>query len=155
MLSKAQIHMSKLLKKISKSYNVELIEELVEGNKRYDFYFTSFPPICIEVDGNQHAISKADGFFFKTTEQLLKYKKNDAERELFNTLGKIKLIRFSDQDFPSLSELLDIFEQTGILEILEKGNDEDNANYQRIKYAEEQNRRRREQNKEFRKKLKR
>lgn len=155
MLSKAQIHMSKLLKKISKSYDVELIEELVEGNKRYDFYFTSFPPICIEVDGNQHAISKADGFFFKTTEQLLKYKKNDAERELFNTLGKIKLIRFSDQDFPSLSELLDIFEQTGILEILEKGNDEDNANYQRIKYAEEQNRRRREQNKEFRKKLKR
>lgn len=155
MLSKAQIHMSKLLKKISKSYNVELIEELVEGNKRYDFYFTSFPPICIEVDGNQHAINKADGFFFKTTEQLLKYKKNDAERELFNTLGKIKLIRFSDQDFPSLSELLDIFEQAGILEILEKGNDEDNANYQRIKYAEEQNRRRREQNKEFRKKLKR
>ena len=155
MLSKAQIHMSKLLKKISKSYNVELIEELVEGNKRYDFYFTSFPPIVIEVDGMNHHFSKADGFFFKTTEQLLKYKKNDAERELFNTLGKIKLIRFSDQDFPSLSELLDIFEQTGILEILEKGNDEDNANYQRIKYAEEQNRRRREQNKEFRKKLKR
>lgn len=155
MLSKAQIHMSKLLKKISKSYNVELIEELVEGNKRYDFYFTSSPPIVIECDGNQHTINKADGFFFKTTEQLLKYKKNDAERELFNTLGKIKLIRFSDQDFPSLSELLDIFEQTGILEILEKGNDEDNANYQRIKYAEEQNRRRREQNKEFRKKLKR
>lgn len=155
MLSKAQIHMSKLLKKISKSYDVELIPELSEGSKRYDFYFTSSPPVVLEIDGNQHAINKADGFFFKTTEQLLKYKKNDAERELFNTLGKIKLIRFSDQDFPSLSELLDIFEQAGILEILEKGNDEDNANYQRIKYTEEQNRRRREQNKEFRKKLKR
>lgn len=147
--------MSKLLKKISKSYDVELIPELSEGSKRYDFYFTSSPPVVLEIDGNQHAINKADGFFFKTTEQLLKYKKNDAERELFNTLGKIKLIRFSDQDFPSLSELLDIFEQAGILEILEKGNDEDNANYQRIKYTEEQNRRRREQNKEFRKKLKR
>lgn len=155
MLSKAQIYMGKLLKKISKSYDVELIPELAEGSKRYDFYFTSSPPVVLEIDGNQHAIDKADGFFFKTTEQLLKYKKNDAERELFNTLGKIKLIRFSDQDFPSLSELLDIFEKTGILEILKKGNDEENAHYQRIKYTEEQNRRRREQNKEFRKKLKR
>ena len=154
MLSKAQIYMEKQLKLISKMYNVPLLTEVKEGSKRYDFYFPTIPPISIEVNGKQHDSNSVDGFFFKNTEQLLKYKRNDLERKNFNLMGKIILIEYTDQEFPTLSEILDKLEEHSAIKVLEQGADKNNAYYSRIIYNQRQSERRKEQNREFRKKLK-
>lgn len=153
MLSKAHIHMSKQLKKIASSFKITLLTEVKEGNKRYDFYFPSSPPVVIEVDGNNHGQTKADGFFFKTSESLSRYKQNDEERNFYHRLGKIILFRFTDEEFPTISELLDIFGEN-VITILKNGEDKNNANYKAIKYNQEQDRRRKEKAKEYRKQFK-
>ena len=58
MLSKAHIHMKRILESISKIYKVVLLEEVKEGSKRYDFYFPTSPPICIEIDGKKKYLIK-------------------------------------------------------------------------------------------------
>lgn len=153
MLSKAHIHMSKQLKKIANSFKIILLTEVKEGNKKYDFYFPSSPPIVIEVDGNNHNQTKADGFFFKTSEALSRYKQNDEERNFYHRLGKIILFRFTDKDFPNVSELLEIF-GAEVIEILKNGEDKRNAYYKAIEYNKEQDRRRKEKAKEYREQLK-
>jgi hypothetical protein len=144
MISKAHKHMHIILKKISKMFNVELLTEVKEGSKRYDFYFPTNPPIVIEVDGDNHQLKKADGFFFKSDESLIKYKLNDLERERFKRLGKIILFRFSDKEFPSISEILDILGDQNI-EILKKGIDKRNAYAKSIIKNREYSERRKEQ----------
>jgi len=98
--------MKRILESISRIYKVVLLEEVKEGSKRYDFYFPTTPPICIEIDGTNHNLNKADGHFFKTAESLRNYKKNDEERELFHKLGRIVLLRFNTDYFPSLDEFI-------------------------------------------------
>lgn len=149
MLSKAHKHMHTQLKKISNSFHIPLLTEVKEGSKRYDFYFPSSPPCCIEVDGTNHNQEKADGYFFKTGEQLSKYKQNDMERNYKHKIGRIVLFRFSDKEFPSVSELLDIFGED-VIEILKNGADERNAHYRAIKYVEKQKEFRKKQAKIFR-----
>ena len=133
MLSKAHLHMRKLLKDISRYYNVPVFEEVKEGNKKYDFYFPSSPPLCIEVNGEQHFSSKVDGFFFKEAKTLLSYKKNDEERISFHKLGRIFLLSFSTEDFPTFDEFISLLSSTGTEQILKNGVDELNVYYQRYK----------------------
>lgn len=153
MISKAHKHMDLLLNKISKSFNVMLLKEVKEGNKKYDFYFPTMPPIVIEVDGNNHNLKKADGYFFKTDKSLINYKLNDLERNRFNRMGRIILYRFSDKEFPSLSELLDIFGDTTI-NILRKGIDENNAYAKAIIRNREYYKRRKDKIRELSEKIK-
>lgn len=107
MISKAHLHFQNLLKKICKIYNLTLMQELKNGDKKYDFYIPTFPPIVIEVDGVQHFATKTDGFFFKDEESLRKYKSNDREREIEHKLGHIKMFRFKTDQFPTLNELIE------------------------------------------------
>lgn len=141
MLSKAHIHMRGKLRTICNKFNVELLEEVKSGDKRYDFYIPTFPPVVIEVDGTNHNLNKADGFFFKDSIQLAKYKKNDLERNKLNKKGSIVLYRFTDKEFPSIVELLDIID----IELLKKGDNEKDAFLKDVRYAEELKRRRNEQ----------
>jgi hypothetical protein len=117
MKSKAHSHMEICLKSICKSFNLPLLCEHKDGDKRYDFFIPTEPPVVVEVDGTQHFQDKADGFFFKSAESLQKYKQNDAERRLLNKLGKIRLYRFTTEEYPSITELLDIID----LDLLKKG----------------------------------
>lgn len=149
MLSKAHLHMKKILKIISKIYNVVLLEEVREGSKKYDFYFPTSPPICIEVNGEQHYSEKIDGFFFKKTKDLLKYKKNDEERHNFHKLGKICLLNFDTNYFPTVNDLELLFKKNEIDKIMEKGNDEYNVYYQRYKRNQEQSDERKRISKEY------
>ena len=154
MLSKSHLHMRKILNVVSKMYNVVFFEEVKEGNKKYDFYFPTSPPFVIEIDGTQHNLNGADGFFFKKTKDLLKYKKNDEERNNFDKLGRIKLLRFTTDDFPTIDEMENIINGNNINEILEGGNDEYNIFYQRFRRNKEQSEERKRINKEYRKKFK-
>ncbi|MGL5718396.1 MAG: hypothetical protein ACRCX2_35660 [Paraclostridium sp.] len=149
-VSRAQLHMSKCLNKICKAYGITLIEELTKGDKRYDFYIPTFPPVVIEVDGCQHEATKADGHFFKSSEQLEKYKRNDYERRMEHKLGKIRMYRFTDQDFPSVGELVDLLERH-----LKNGENEEDANLKRIRFNQERDRKTREFNKRVREESKR
>lgn len=153
MISRGQKHMKQLLSVVSKIYDVPLFEEVKEGNKRYDFYFPTNPPLIIEYNGKQHQYNKIDGFFFKNTESLLKYKRNDLERKVYNKVGNILLLEFEDDEFPSLNEILKIFEDNQAIKILEKGVDTSNAYYCSYKYNRDKEERRKEQAKEFRKKI--
>lgn len=153
MISRGQKHMKQLLSVVSKIYNIPLFEEIKEGNKRYDFYFPTNPPLIFEVNGKQHKYNQADGFFFKTTEALLKYKKNDLERKVYNKTGSILLLEFDDDEFPSLNEILKTLEEHDAIKILEKGVDTYNAYYESYRYNKEQEGRRKEQAREFRKKI--
>lgn len=153
MISKAHKHMEIILNKISKSFDVMLLKEVKEGSKRYDFYFPTNPPIVIEVDGDNHNLKKADGFFFKTDKSLLNYKLNDMERERFKRLGKIILFRFTDKEFPSLSEFMEIIGEETI-NLLKKGIDENNAYAKTIIKNREYANRRKEQIREFKKRIK-
>lgn len=139
MLSKAHLHMKKQLSKISKSFKTTLLCEVKEGNKRYDFYFPTKTPIVIEVDGTNHQQTKADGFFFKTDIQLLKYIRNDLERDRLNRKGKIILFRFTDKEFPSVSEILEILGDRCI-QLLNEGDDINNAFYKNERRNKQKNR---------------
>ena len=154
MISKAQAFLEKQLKIIEKIYKVPLLTEVKEGNKRYDFYFPTNPPICFECSGEQHYQNNVDGFFFKSSEQLLKYKKNDSERKYFDKIGKIILIEYTDKEFPDIDEIIKDLTERNAIKVLEKGSDENNAYYSRIVYNQKQSERRKELNREFRKKLK-
>ena len=148
MVSKAHKHMELILNKISKKFNIMLLKEVKEGNKRYDFYFPTKPPIVIEVDGENHNAKKADGFFFKNDLSLINYKLNDLERERFNRIGRIILFRFTDKEFPTLSEFFDkIGDET--INLLKEGIDENNAYAKTIIKNREYNQRRKEKNREF------
>lgn len=153
MLSKAHLHMKRILESISKIYKVVLLEEVKEGSKRYDFYFPTSPPICIEIDGTNHNLNKADGHFFKTAESLRNYKKNDEERELFHKLGKIYLLRYDTEYFPSLESFILELKNHNLEEILIQGEDDNNVYYQRYKrdkeFSEERKRRYKENYKRF------
>lgn len=153
MLSKAHLHMKKKIKEICKKFNITLLTEVREGEKRYDFYIPTKPPIVIEVDGINHQLKKADGFFFKTEEQLLRYKSNDYERNRLHNIGRIILFRFSDKEFPNIVEILNKFGDD-VIEILKKGADPENAHFKTIIKNQEFNRRRKEQIREMRKKAK-
>jgi hypothetical protein len=147
--SKAQVHMRKCLQKICDAYNITLITELKSGDKRYDFYIPTYPPLVIEINGSQHTATKIDGHFFKTEEQLEKYKTNDFERRREHKLGKINLITFSDREFPSISELIDTLDK-----YLKNGEDENNANLKRIRNNQERDRRNKEYYRELRERAK-
>ena len=154
MISKAQAFLEKQLKVIEKIYKVPLLTEVKEGNKRYDFYFPTNPPVVVECNGKQHTQDHADGFFFKSSKQLLDYKKNDSERKLFDKIGKIILIEYTDEEFPDIDEIIKDLTERNAIKVLEKGPDENNAYYSRIVYNQKQSERRKEFNREFRKKLK-
>ncbi|MGL6132243.1 MAG: hypothetical protein ACRCZ9_11595 [Fusobacteriaceae bacterium] len=105
MLSRAHMYMAKALKKLCEDNSVTLMEEVVNGDMRYDFYIPTSPPVIIEVDGTQHNLRKADGHFFKTGDDLSKYLKNDFERKRSAKHGKVILFNFTTKDFPSVEEL--------------------------------------------------
>lgn len=154
MISKAQAFLEKQLKIIEKIYKVPLLTEVKEGNKRYDFYFPTNPPLIFEVNGSQHTQNYVDGFFFKSSKQLLDYKRNDSERKFFDKIGKIILIEYTDQEFPDIDEIIKDLTKRNAIKVLEKGPDKNNAYYSRIVYNQRQSERRKELNREFRKKLK-
>ncbi|MGL4998324.1 MAG: hypothetical protein ACRC5T_05090 [Cetobacterium sp.] len=154
MASKGQKQLSKSLNSICKSFGVILFEELAIGNKRYDFYIPLYPPVCIEFDGVQHDDVVAGSFFFKTADSLQKYKENDFERNRLHKLGSIRLYRFRDNDLPNTVELLDIFEEDGILEEMREGVDEENAYVRKKRRDEESSERRKTKNREFRENIK-
>jgi hypothetical protein len=128
--------MRKILTKICKRFELTLLEEVKDGDKRYDFYLPTLPPIVIEVDGSQHKQTKADGFFFKDDKSLSDYKKNDAERNLLNKLGRIKLYRFTTSDDISLESVLNALD----VETLNGGDDERNIHKKRKDYQEKNKR---------------
>lgn len=142
-----------ILKTISKLFNVPLMEEVKEGSKRYDFYFPTKPPICIEVNGAQHFLNKCDGFFFKDTQSLLNYKRNDLERKIFNKTGAIVLIEFTDEEFPTLIEMIEKLEDAGAEKILKQGVDENNAFYKILRKNKDREEERKRKNREFRKQI--
>ncbi|EHO19763.1 hypothetical protein HMPREF9466_01694 [Fusobacterium necrophorum subsp. funduliforme 1_1_36S] len=75
MLSKGHLHLKKLLETFCKLHELELMTEVKEGDLRYDFYIPTSPPLVLEFNGIQHKMDSPDGFFFKTTQDLLHYKK--------------------------------------------------------------------------------
>lgn len=139
MLSKAHIHLSKVLKKLCKLYDVTLLEEVVDGSRRYDFYIPTATPIVIECDGVQHKDTKANSFFFKKYEQLEKYKKNDYDRRKSARQGNFILFNFTTDEFPSLDEL-DVM----LSEYLVEGENAKNAYLVKRRNAEEAKLRKRE-----------
>ncbi|MGL5746326.1 MAG: hypothetical protein ACRCXX_14455 [Cetobacterium sp.] len=149
MLSKAHIYLSKALKKLCKIYGVTLLEEVVNGSKRYDFYIPTLPPVVVEMDGVQHKDTKANSFFFKKFEQLQNYKKNDYERKKSARQGKIILFNFTTDEFPSLDEL-----DALLGEYLNEGENEKDAYLIKRKTTERAELRKRELNKEQRAKAK-
>jgi hypothetical protein len=100
--------MSKALTKLCSKHDLVLMEEVVDGDMRYDFYIPTSTPIVIEVNGTQHDLRKADGHFFKTGYDLEKYIKNDYKRKNMDKHGKVTLINFTTEDFPSVEELEEI-----------------------------------------------
>ncbi|MGL4452474.1 MAG: hypothetical protein ACRCTZ_15015 [Sarcina sp.] len=149
MLSKAHIYLAKALRKVCKMYNVTLLEEVVNGSKRYDFYIPTSIPIVIECDGVQHKDTKANSFFFKKFEQLQNYKKNDYERKKSARQGKIILFNFTTDEFPSIDELDEL-----LSEYLSEGENEKDAYLIKRKATERAELRKRELNKEQRAKAK-
>lgn len=132
MLSKAHVYLGKALQKLCNKYNVTLLEEVVNGDMRYDFYIPTNPPIVIEMDGTQHNLRKADGHFFKTGEALSKYIKNDFERKRSAKHGKIILFNFTTKDFPSVEELEKIIAQH-----IGDGNNENDKFLNKLRRTEE------------------
>lgn len=149
MLSKAHKYLSRALNKLCKIYNVTLIEELVDGSKRYDFYIPTKVPVVIECDGTQHNNTKADKFFFKNIDQLEKYKKNDYERKKSAKQGNIILFNYTTDDFPSIEEL-----EREIGPYLLEGDNDRDANLIKRRNTESEKLRKREFNRECREKAK-
>lgn len=141
MLSKAHIHLGKVLKKLCSELNVTLLEEVVNGDMRYDFYIPTATPIVIEMDGAQHQATKADGHFFKTGEALSKYLKNDFERKRSAKHGKVILFNFTTKDYPSVAELNEL-----IAPYIGDGDNENDRFLVKLKKAEEYARSKREKN---------
>lgn len=146
MLSKAHIHLGKVLKKLCSNYNVTLLEEVVNGDMRYDFYIPTSTPIVIEMDGTQHKATKADGHFFKTGEALSKYLKNDFERKRSAKHGKIILFNFTTKDYPSVTELEEL-----IAPYIGDGDNENDKFLVKLRKTEEYARVKREKNSEQKK----
>ncbi|MGL5713234.1 MAG: hypothetical protein ACRCX2_09460 [Paraclostridium sp.] len=146
MLSKAHIHMSKVLKKLCTLNGVELLEEVVNGSMRYDFYIPVNPPIIIEVDGTQHGLRKADGHFFKTGDDLSNYLKNDFERKRSAKHGDVVLFNFTTEDFPSVAELQEL-----IYPHIGAGDDENNKFLIKLRKSKENSRKEKDKVRESRK----
>ncbi|MGL6099767.1 MAG: hypothetical protein ACRC0G_09090 [Fusobacteriaceae bacterium] len=132
MISKAQLYMSKALRVLCKNYDVELMEEVVDGDMRYDFYIPTNPPILIEVDGVQHNLRKADGHFFKTGDDLENYLKNDFERKRRADHGRVILFNFTTEEFPSVEEL-----EKKLKQHLIGGNDENDKFLKKLRRTKE------------------
>lgn len=149
MISKAHKYLARVLKNLCSIYNVTLLEEVVDGSKRYDFYIPTPLPVVIECDGVQHKDTKANSFFFKKFEQLQNYKKNDYERKKSARQGKIMLFNFTTDEYPSLDELDNL-----LREYLSEGENEKDAYLIKRRNAESAELRRREFNKAQRAKAK-
>lgn len=146
MKSKAQLLYKRYLEKICFAYKIPLFQELKSGNKIYDFYIPTSPPIVLEVDGEQHESTKINKFFFKTLDQLQKYRENDKERDMLFNMGKIHLIRIKSNVFLSFSEFFELLEKNKTFEILDLGADIDNAYFRTFERDRERKEKRREEN---------
>lgn len=154
MLSKGHLHLKSLLKTFCKLHDLELLTEVKEGDLRYDFYIPTSPPIVLEFNGSQHNLEQADGFFFKTTEALLHYKKNDVFRRQLHSSGRIILIEIDNENigYDELEMLLLKHQK-----VIERGLENKNAHFKRVvsdrERKEEIQRKARERRKEFTKQL--
>ena len=129
MLSKGHLHLKKLLETFCKLHELELMTEVKEGDLRYDFYIPTSPPLVLEFNGIQHKMDSPDGFFFKTTQDLLHYKKNDSFRKQLHKSGRIILIEIEDEniEYDTLEKILLKYQ-----EIIKKGSNNKNAHFKRI-----------------------
>ena len=117
-MSKGSDNLEQKLTQFLKKYNLNYKKEVCIGkNKaRYDFFIETEPPIALEFDGENHF--KPNTHFFKTTEAFDNYKKNDNAKNELSRLGKVHLIRTTNEAL-TLAELEVLFE--GYEELLEKG----------------------------------
>ena len=117
-MSKGADNLEQKLAQFLKRYNLNYKKEVCIGkNKaRYDFFIETEPPIALEFDGENHF--KPNTHFFKTTEAFDNYKKNDNAKNELSRLGKVHLIRTTNEGL-TLKELEVLFEDYE--ELLEKG----------------------------------
>lgn len=121
-MSKGADNLEQKLNQFLKKYNLTFKKEVCIGkNKaRYDFLIETEPPIALEFDGENHF--KPNAHFFKTTEAFDNYKKNDNAKNELSRLGKVHLIRTTNENL-TLKELEKLFE--GYEYLLEEGVVED------------------------------
>ena len=117
-MSKGADNLEQKLAQFLEKYNLNYQKEVCIGkNKaRYDFLIPTTPPIALEFDGENHF--KPNTHFFKTTEAFDNYKKNDNAKNELSRLGKVHLIRTTNEAL-TLAELEVLFE--GYEYLLEKG----------------------------------
>lgn len=117
-MSKGADNLEQKLGQFLAKYNLAFKKEVAIGkNKaRYDFFIETSTPIALEFDGVNH--SKPNAHFFKTTEAFDNYKKNDNAKNELSRLGKVHLIRTTNENL-TLTELEKLFE--GYESLLEEG----------------------------------
>ena len=117
-MSKGSDNLAQKLGQFLERYNLNFKKEVCIGkNKaRYDFFIETSTPIALEFDGENHF--KPNSHFFKTTESFDNYKKNDNAKNELSRLGKVHLIRTTNEKL-TLIELEKLFE--GFEYLLEEG----------------------------------